>query len=179
MGGWVGGWVEGVVYDLPVEGQEEEEEEKVVGWVSGSFLTEGEMAEKLATHPPTLFLMKHVLHDWGDEACVTILRNVRQAMLLPSSSSSSSSSCSSSPKKLLVLFESLLDTNSLYRSTTHLFKRLNAAMDVAMLAMTGEGKERYPLPPTHPPTNPSQNKRHCIAPNQPTHPPTHPLTHPM
>ena len=98
MGGWVGGWVEGVVYDLPVEGQEEEEEEKVVGWVSGSFLTEGEMAEKLATHPPTLFLMKHVLHDWGDEACVTILRNVRQAMLLPSSSSSSSSSAPLPPR---------------------------------------------------------------------------------
>jgi 2-polyprenyl-3-methyl-5-hydroxy-6-metoxy-1,4-benzoquinol methylase len=40
--------------------------------IGGDFLVEVPSAD--------LYLMKHILHDWADEACISILRNCRRAI---------------------------------------------------------------------------------------------------
>lgn len=50
--------------------------------VPGSFVTEGEMAYKLGGgRGCDVMVMKNILHHWGDIECLSILRNVRDAML--------------------------------------------------------------------------------------------------
>jgi hypothetical protein len=43
-----------------------------IDWVQGDFFT--------GVPTGTLYLLKHILHDWTDEDCVTILRNCRKAI---------------------------------------------------------------------------------------------------
>jgi hypothetical protein len=148
--------------------------------VIGSFLTEGEMAYKLGGggvegggRGCDLMLLKHVLHDWGDEDCLTILTNVRDAML----ASSVGAGGGSIKKKRLAIYESLVGAGPVndtprtpWQEDGHgsgsgsgsgsssvgggsgvpptgamknpLYDRLVAGMDLTMLSMLGEAKER-------------------------------------
>jgi len=143
--------------------------------VTGSFLTEGEMAYKLGGgRGCDVMVMKNILHDWGDAECLAILRNVRDAMLAPSGSADSVGN------RRLVVYESLVgagpvddkprtlvedeDGNGfpgdsgggglmgvpawIFGGASHkkrnnpLYDKLTGVMDLTMLAMLGEAKER-------------------------------------
>jgi hypothetical protein len=143
--------------------------------VTGSFLTEGEMAYKLGGgRGYDVMVMKNILHDWGDAECLAILRNVRDAMLAPGGSADSVRN------RRLVVYESLVgagpvddkprtlledeDGNGfpgdggggslmgvpawIFGSASHkkrsnpLYDKLTGVMDLIMLAMLGEAKER-------------------------------------
>lgn len=65
------------------------------------------------------YIMSHIIHDWGDEDCIKMLKNIRQGI--------------AQNGKLLVV-EMVVPTGD----TAHLSKW----MDVAMMMMYPEGKER-------------------------------------
>ena len=104
----------GIVYDLPEV-------------VQGADL--GELAEKISTRGGSFFdgvpegadayIMQHIIHDWSDEHCVTILGHCRESM--------------AEGGKVLVLEQVI--TNA----PESAFGKL---MDIEMLAMTDGGRER-------------------------------------
>ncbi|XP_038713007.1 desmethylxanthohumol 6'-O-methyltransferase-like [Tripterygium wilfordii] len=71
-------------------------------------------------------LMKRVLHDWGDEDCVKILKNCRKAL----------------PEKMgkLIVVEAVLQLDSINSNGS-----MGFAFDMAMFAYTTGGKERTEL----------------------------------
>ena len=189
---------QGVVFDLPettyahdpmpqddLEGEDEKGQDghltseadahQRMKRVTGSFLTEGEMAYKLGGgRGCDVMVMKNILHDWGDAECLAILRNVRDAMLAPGGSADSVGN------RRLVVYESLVgagpvddkprtlvedeDGNGfpgdggggglmgvpawIFGGASHkkrnnpLYDKLTGVMDLTMLAMLGEAKER-------------------------------------
>jgi hypothetical protein len=68
----------GAVLDLPHVSADATRAAEVAGLqdrltvIGGDFLVEVPSAD--------LYLMKHILHDWADEACISILRNCRRAI---------------------------------------------------------------------------------------------------
>ncbi len=104
----------GIVYDLPEV-------------VQGTDL--GELAEKISTRGgsfldgvpegPDAYIMQHIIHDWSDEHCVTILGHCRESM--------------AEGGKVLVLEQVI--TNA----PESAFGKL---LDIEMLAMTDGGRER-------------------------------------
>ena len=67
-----------------------------------------------------VYLLKNVLHDWGDKACLTILRNIRSAM----------AGCSAT----LLIFEQIIPTGNLPFP--------GKLLDLNMLVVHEEGRER-------------------------------------
>lgn len=143
--------------------------------VSGSFLTEGEMAFKLGGgRGCDVIVMKNILHDWGDAECLLILHNVRDAML------AADRAAGLVRNRRLVVYESLVgagpvdntprtlvddeDFNNFQCSggngrifslpawitgglrqknrNNPLYDKLTSVLDLTMLAMLGEAKER-------------------------------------
>lgn len=84
--------------------------------MSGSSFIGGDFFVAVPT--ADLLLVKHVLHDWPDDACIKILRNCRNALL---------------PGGRIVVVEMLVDE-------THP-SRFIAQFDLTMLTVVG-GKER-------------------------------------
>jgi len=66
-----------------------------------------------------LYMLKNVLHDWDDEACLVILDNVRHAML---------------PDSRLLIIEFILERNQA--------DSLGALNDLQMMVVTAGGRER-------------------------------------
>ncbi len=69
--------------------------------------------------PADVYLLKNIFHDWDDEACSLILRNIRKSM--------------SAGQRVLII-EQILEVNST--------DRLAAASDLQMLVVCSRGRER-------------------------------------
>lgn len=71
--------VKGVLYDTPAIVAEAEKLLKEHGVADRCETVGGDFFE---TVPPggDVYIMKHIIHDWNDEQCITLLQNCRQAM---------------------------------------------------------------------------------------------------
>ena len=113
--------LKGMVFDLPEvirECESDEESQKLGGrleFVAGDFFDE-------VPGSCDLYMLRGVLHDWGDDACIKILENIRQA--LPANG------------VILVIEKPFPD---------HEGFDLRRLQDMQLLISTGEGRERTDL----------------------------------
>ncbi len=109
--------VKGIVYDLPsvvetaTQHQQIAEIQGRCSFVSGSFFDGVPNAD--------VYLIKHVLHDWEDSQCITILKNCYNAI--------------ASDGKLLVIEIVIPGANE---------PSMGKIMDIEMLIMTNSGRQR-------------------------------------
>jgi hypothetical protein len=87
--------------------------------VSGRAETAGGDMFKTVPSGGDAYLFKHIIHDWNDEACVTVLKNVREVM---------------NPSGRVLVIEGVVPPPGVPS-----FARL---LDLEMLAVTSGGKER-------------------------------------
>jgi len=71
--------VKGILYDMPAIVAEAEKLLKEHG-VTERFETIGGDFFKSVPAGGDAYIMKHIIHDWNDEQCITILQNCREAM---------------------------------------------------------------------------------------------------
>ncbi|KAL9642964.1 hypothetical protein ABK040_010656 [Willaertia magna] len=101
----------------------------------GSFFNENEMPEG------DVYLLKHILHDWGDDACVKILTNIKKAMMKKkelNKKCGGDKDCKENYQKIIVIEH--LNPETIKEKDTQCI--LPCLMDLNMLAMCEGGKER-------------------------------------
>lgn len=106
----------GLVFDRPVALPGARADAERLGLSDRSSAVAGDFFESVPT--ADLYLLKYILHDWDDDACVRILRNVRKAM---------------SPSARVLIVELLVGETA--------EPGIGTLMDMNMLAMI-PGKER-------------------------------------
>ena len=73
------GNVKGVLYDTPAIIAEAEKLLKEHGVIDRCETASGDFFTSVPTGGDA-YIMKHIIHDWNDEQCITLLQNCRQAM---------------------------------------------------------------------------------------------------
>ncbi|XP_058068992.1 acetylserotonin O-methyltransferase-like [Magnolia sinica] len=108
-------WIKGINFDLPrvVEGAPEC---KGIQHVGGDMFTAIPQADAV--------LLKFVLHDWGDEECVQILRKCKEAI--------------PTDKGKIIIIDTVINEEDRERG----FNDVKLMLDMAMMAHTNNGKER-------------------------------------
>ena len=71
--------VKGILYDMPIIVSEAKKLLNAHGVSSRCELIGGNFFESVPTGCDA-YLMKHIIHDWNDEQCITLLQNCRKAM---------------------------------------------------------------------------------------------------
>ncbi|KAL5713944.1 hypothetical protein ACHQM5_015973 [Ranunculus cassubicifolius] len=108
-------WIKGINFDLP-HVVSVALESKGVEHVGGDMFQSVPKAN-------AAFLM-WVLHDWGDDECVTILKNCREAII-------------GKEKGKVIIVEAVINEDE-----NHKFKHVGLMLDMVMMAHTINGKER-------------------------------------
>jgi hypothetical protein len=108
----------GVLVELPGVLEEAERYLASLGMRDRVTLTEGNMFERVDARAD-VYLLKDILHDWDDERCHTILRNVRAA---------------AEPGARVVLVEGVQERNRV--------EPIISLVDVHMLTQTDGGRQR-------------------------------------
>lgn len=73
------GSVKGVLYDMPAIVSEAEKLLKSHGVLERCELVGGNFFERVPVGCDA-YIMKHIIHDWNDDQCITLLQNCRKAM---------------------------------------------------------------------------------------------------
>jgi len=113
--------MQGILFDLPHVITDFKDALESSGLGDRCTLASGDFFESVPTGG-SLYIMKHILHDWDDERCIAILKNCHQAM--------------TSPSRLLII-ERIVSTGNQPDPA-----KLN---DLEMMAVTPNGKERTEL----------------------------------
>jgi hypothetical protein len=106
----------GIVFDLPTTLPGAQADAERLGLRDRSSTIAGDFFDSVPT--ANMYLLKYILHDWDDESCVHILRNVREAM---------------APAARVIIVEMLVGETA--------DPGIGTLMDMNMLAMVS-GKER-------------------------------------
>jgi predicted O-methyltransferase YrrM len=109
--------LQGIVFDRPNIAKDAEQHIARNGFAERTEVVGGDFFDSVP--PGDLYLLKFILHDWDDESCVKILRRCREAM---------------EPGGRIAIFEFVVGDDG--------EDSLSALMDLNMLAVTVNGRER-------------------------------------